>query len=60
MSANNQTAGRSTGDFTEIFNAATNEYETLTGKRLDTHPFSTQLDICGSSEAISKVSTGSQ
>src|SRR6266478_4572396 len=33
--ASNQTAGPSTDNFTAIFSAASNEYESLTGKRLD-------------------------
>ena len=48
-------AGPSTESFTAIFNAATNEYERLTGKRLDTHPFATQLDGCQSPEANSNI-----
>jgi hypothetical protein len=55
MSANNQTAGHSTDNFTAIFNAASIEYQTLTGKRLDTHPFAAQLDNCQNPEAISNI-----
>jgi hypothetical protein len=44
MSASNQITGPSTDNFTTIFNAATSEYQKLTGKRLDTHPFAAQLD----------------
>ena len=53
MSASNQTAGPSTGDFPSIFNAALNEYQRLTKKSLDTHPFAAQLDTCHNPEAIS-------
>jgi hypothetical protein len=55
MSTSNQTAGpsRFTDNFTAIFNAAENEYQSVTGKPLDTHPFATQLDSCDSPEAIS-------
>ena len=52
MSATNQTAGPSTDNFTAIFNAAIVEYQTLTGKPLDTHPFATQLDTCQNPEAV--------
>jgi hypothetical protein len=55
MSASNQTAGPSTNNFTAIFNAASNEYERLTGKSLDTHPFAAQLDTCQNPEAVSNV-----
>ena len=55
MSASNQTAGPSTDIFTAIFNAASVEYQTLTGKSLDTHPFAAQLDNCLTPEAISNV-----
>jgi hypothetical protein len=57
MSATNQAAGpsrasRSTDNFTVIFQAASTEYERVTGKRLDSHPFATQLDSCDSPEAV--------
>jgi len=55
MSASDQTAGPSTDNFTAIFNAALVEYQTLTGKSLDTHPFAAQLDSCHNPEAISDV-----
>jgi hypothetical protein len=55
MSVSNQTAGPSTENFTAIVNAATTEYERLTGKRLNTHPLATQLDICKNTEAVSNV-----
>ncbi|KAH9984815.1 hypothetical protein BJV77DRAFT_159045 [Russula vinacea] len=45
----------STDNFTAIFNAALNEYKTLTGKRLDTHPFAAQLESCQNPEAVSDV-----
>jgi len=55
MSAGNQTAGASTSanNFTAIFSAASAEYQRVTGKHLDTHPFATQLDTCDSPTAIS-------
>jgi hypothetical protein len=55
MSATDQIAGSSADTFTAIFNAASIEYETVTGKRLDTHPFAAQLDTCHTPEAISNV-----
>jgi len=57
MSAANQAAGpsRSTDNFTAIFQTASSEYERVTGKPLDTHPFSTQLDGCDSPEAVLNV-----
>ena len=55
MSASNQVAGPSTNNFTAIFDAASNEYLRVTGRRLDTHPFAAQLDNCHSPEAISNV-----
>jgi hypothetical protein len=55
MNASNQVAGPSTDNFTAIFNAASNEYQRMTGKRLDTHPFAAQLGTCRSPEAVSNV-----
>jgi hypothetical protein len=47
--------GPSTDNFTAIFNAAENKYQTLTGKSLKSHPFATQLETCRNSEAISNL-----
>jgi hypothetical protein len=55
MSASDQVAGPSADNFTAIFNAASNEYQRVTGKRLDTHPFAAQFDTCRSPEAVSIV-----
>jgi len=57
MSSSNQAAGpsSSTDNFSAIFNAASDEYLRVTGKRLDTHPFATKLDACRSPEAVSDV-----
>jgi hypothetical protein len=55
MSASDQMAGPSTNNFTTIFNAAANEYQKLTGKSLDTHPFAAQLDTCQNPEAVSTL-----
>jgi hypothetical protein len=52
MAASNKTAGPSADSFSAIFNAALNEYQTLTGKSLDTHPFAAQLDTCQNPEAV--------
>ena len=56
MSSTNQTAGPSqTNNFTAIFDAATSEYQRVTGNRLDDHPVSAQLDFCDSPDAVSNV-----
>ncbi|KAH9952688.1 hypothetical protein BC827DRAFT_1252878 [Russula dissimulans] len=55
MSASDQTAGPLTDNFTAIFNAASTEYHNVTGKRLDTHPFVAQLDVCRSPDAVSNL-----
>jgi hypothetical protein len=55
MSTNIQSADPSVDNFTAIFKAALNEYQRVTGKRLDSHPFATQLDTCNSTEAISTM-----
>ena len=55
MSASNQVAGPSTDNFSVIFNAASNEYQRVTGKSLDTHPFAAQLETSCSPEAVSNV-----
>src|SRR5712691_6020981 len=57
MSTTNRTASslRSNDNFTAIFQAASNEYQRTTGKLLDTHPFTTQLDGCDSPEAALNV-----
>jgi len=55
MSANNQAAGPSTDNFTAIFDAALNEYQSVTGSRLDTHPFAVQLNTWDGPEAVSNI-----
>jgi hypothetical protein len=59
MSTTNQTAGPSTStstdNFIAIFNAASTEYQRVTGKHLHTHPFAAQLDACHSSKAVSDL-----
>ena len=53
MPTSNQTAGPSANTFTAIFVAASNEYRRVTRRRLDTHPFASQLDSCQSPEDFS-------
>ena len=56
MSGSDQTMCPSTTDnFTAILKTASNEYRRVTGQNLDTHPFASQLDICHSPEAVSKL-----
>jgi len=55
MPADNQTPSSSTDNFNAIFNTASNEYQKVTGKRLDTHPFSAPLDTCHTPEDILKL-----
>ena len=57
MPTTNRTAGpsRLKDNFTAIFQAASDESYRATGKPLDTHPFTTQLDGCDSPEAALKV-----
>jgi len=56
-SASDQTASASTStnNFTAIFNAASAEYQRVTGKHLVTHPFATQLDACDRPKAVSDL-----
>jgi hypothetical protein len=57
MSASDQTASASTptNNFTAIFNAASVEYQRVTGNHLVTHPFAAQLDTCDSPTAVSDL-----
>jgi hypothetical protein len=57
MSTGNQAAGpsRSNDNFLAIFQAALTEYETVTGKSLHGHPFSTQLETCDNPQAVLNV-----
>ena len=56
MSAHNQTAGPSTStltnNFTAVFHAASTEYQRVTGKSLDSHPFAGKLDACHDPNAV--------
>jgi hypothetical protein len=55
MSTSHQVASPLTDNFTAIFNAASTEYYSVTGKRLETHPLATQLETCRSPEAVSNL-----
>jgi hypothetical protein len=61
MSSSNQAAGpssqpsTSSDNFTAIFDVASIEYQRVTGKHLDTHPFAVQLDACDSPKAVSAL-----
>jgi len=55
MSTTHHTAGSSTINFHAIFDAALNEYETMTGKSLTSHPFYKQLSTCHSPEHVSNL-----
>ena len=57
MSNTNRVGGPSgsTDNFTAIFEVAASEYQRVTGKPLDTHPFATQLDKCDSPQSFSNV-----
>jgi hypothetical protein len=55
MAAANPTAGPSTDNFTAIFNAASKEYDRLTGKRLNNHPLAAQLHTCKNPDDVSGV-----
>jgi hypothetical protein len=55
MVASNPTAGPSTDNFTAIFNSASNEYDRLTGKRLDNHPLAAEIHTCKNPDDVSGV-----
>ena len=57
MSAINQVRNpsRLTDNFTAIFGIAASEYQRVTGKPLDTHPFATLLDKCDGPQSFSIV-----
>ena len=57
MFPSNQAAGSSISidNFTSVFNAASIEFQRVAGKRLDTHPFAAQLDICDGPRAVSDL-----
>ena len=49
MSASNRTTDSSVSNFAAIFEAASNNYKTLTGQDLRTHPLATELESNNSS-----------
>jgi hypothetical protein len=55
MSTSNQTTDLSTANFTAIFDAASNEYKTLTKQDLETHPFAAAFEICNSPDSVINV-----
>src|SRR6266852_2325745 len=55
MSTSNQTTDLSTANFTAIFDAASNEYKTLTKQALETHPFAAAIEISNSPDFIMDV-----
>jgi hypothetical protein len=55
MSAIIQLDRPSSDNFTAIFNAASSEYQGVTGKRLDTHPFAARLGTCDSPEYVLEI-----
>ena len=52
MSTKNQTAGPSTSNFAAIFDAASQEYKTLTRQDLAKHPFAAALQGYNSPDSI--------
>jgi hypothetical protein len=55
MSTSNQTTDRSSVNFTAIFDAAANEYKTLTKQDLGTHPFAAAFGSSSSPDSVLDV-----
>jgi hypothetical protein len=55
MSTSNQTTDRSSANFTAIFDAAENEYKTLTKQDLGTHPFAAAFGNSSSADSVLDV-----
>jgi hypothetical protein len=55
MSASNQSTDLSTANFTAIFDAASNEYKTLTKQDLETHPFAASFENSNSPDSVMNV-----
>jgi hypothetical protein len=55
MSTSNQTTDRSSANFTVIFDAAANEYKTLTKQDLGTHPFAAAFGNSSSPDSVLDV-----
>ena len=52
MSTSNQTTDLSTANFNAIFDAALNEYKTLTKQDLETHPFAAAFETANSPDSV--------
>ena len=55
MSTSKQTTDLSTANFTAIFDAASNEYKTLTKQDLQTHPFAAAFENSNSPDSVMNV-----
>jgi len=55
MSTSNQTTDLSTTNFTAIFDAASNEYKTLTKQDIETHPFAAAFENSSSPDSVMNV-----
>ncbi len=55
MSMGNLMADPPTANFTSIFEAASNEYKTLIGQDLETHPFAAALEDYSSPDSVLNV-----
>ena len=55
MSTSNQTTDICTANFTAIFDAASNEYKTLTKQDLETHPFAAAFENSNSPDSVINV-----
>jgi hypothetical protein len=55
MSTSNQTTDLSTANFTAIFDAASNEYKTLTKRDLESHPFAVAFENSNSPDSVMKI-----
>ena len=55
MSTSNQTTDLSTANFTEIFDAASNEYKKLTKQDLETHPCAAAFENSNSPDSVMNV-----
>ena len=55
MSTTNQMTDLSTANFTAIFDAASNEYKTLTKQDLETHPFAAAFENSNSPDSVMNI-----
>ena len=58
MSSVNQPTELSTSNFTNILDAASDEYRKLTKHDIHSHPFAAMLDTCDSPDAVLNVFRG--